>query len=168
MCKKTAKTKWFMAFLIFFPILILFSTQHEAFSKRDNEPLGEIQWYAVRNDNSAGKYAKSSSSIKLMGAFASSSEPASMPISLEFEYTTYKELYMGIVIVNDSGEDKDVTVRFELSGPRSGKEEEDITIPADFTYIAYIKDILGRTGFYTFKGSIRDVGSSKITMSVME
>ena len=167
MCKKTAKTKWFMAFLIFFPILILFSTQHEAFSKTDNEPLGEIQWYAVRNVNSAGKYAKSSSSIKLMGAFASSSEPASMPISLEFEYTTYKELYMGIVIVNDSGEDKDVTVRFELSGPRSGKEE-DITIPADFTYIAYIKDILGRTGFYTFKGSIKDVGSSKTTMSVME
>ena len=167
MCKKTAKTNWFMTFLLVFPFFILFSIQHEVFSKTDNEPLGEIQWYAVRNDNSAGKYAKSSS-IKLMGAFASSSEPASMPISLEFEYTSYKELYMGIVIVNDSGEDKDVTVRFELSGPRSGKEEEDITIPADFTYIAYIKDIFGRTGFYTFKGSIKDVGSSKITMSVLE
>lgn len=167
MYKQTAKTKWFTVFLLVFPFLILSSMQPEVFSKAYDEPLGKIQGFAVKNDNSAGKYAKSSS-IKLMGAFASSSEPASMPISLEFEYTTYKELYMGIVIVNDSGEDKDVTVRFELSGPRSGKEEEDITIPADFTYIAYIKDIFGRTGFYTFKGSIKDVGSSKITMSVTE
>ena len=167
MYKKTANKRWFMAFLFFSTFLILSLIQPEAFSKTYNEPLGEIQWYAVRNDNSAGKYAKSSS-IKLMGAFASSSEPGSIPISLEFEYTAYKELYMGIVIVNDSGEDKDVTVRFEVSGQRSGKEEEDITIPADFTYIAYIKDIFGRTGFYTFKGSIKDVGSSKITMSVME
>ncbi len=168
MYKQTAKTKWFMAFLLFFPILILFSIQHGAFSKTDNEPLGEIQWYAVRINNNAGKYAKASSSIKLMGAFASSSEPESMPISLEFEYTTYKELYMGIVIVNDSGEDKDVTVRFELSGPRSGKEEEDITVPANFTYIAYIKDIFGRPDIYTFKGSIKDVGSSKIKMLFTE
>ena len=167
MYKQTAKTKWFMVFLLFFPFLILSSIQPEVFSKAYDEPLGKIQGYAIRNTNGSEKNAKSSS-IKLMGAFASSSEPASMPISLEFEYTSYKELYMGIVIVNDSGEDKDVTVRFELSGPRSGKEEEDITIPADFTYIAYIKDILGRTGFYTFKGSIKDVGSSKITMSVME
>lgn len=68
-----------------------------------------------------------------MGGFTTSDEPTLLPISLKFEYTTYKEFYMGIVIINDSGEDKDVTVRFELSGPGNGKEEEDITIPADYT-----------------------------------
>lgn len=167
MYKKTVETKWFRAFLLFFPLLILSSIQPEAFSKTHDDPLGKIQWYAIRNTNSNGKYAKSSNII-LMGAFTTSDEPTALPISLEFEYTTYKEFYMGIVIINNSGEDKDVTVTFELSGPRSGKEKEDITIPADFSYIAYIKDIFGRPGFYTFKGSIKDIGSSKIKMLFTE
>ena len=158
---------WFRAFLLVFPFLILSSIQHEAFSKTHDEPLGKIQWHAVRNANSNEKYAKAGDII-LMGAFATSDEPTSLPISLEFEFSTYKEFYMGIVIINDSGDDKDITVRFELTGPRNGKEEEDITVLANFTYIAYIKDIFGRPDLYTFKGSIKDVGSSKIKMLFTE
>lgn len=167
MYKRTAKIKWFTVFLLFFPFLVLSSLQQEAFSKTHDESLGKIQWRAVRNTNSNEKYAKAGD-IVLMGAFATSDEPASLPISLEFEFSTYKEFYMGIVIINDSGDDKDITVRFELTGPRGGKEEEDITVPANFTYIAYIKDIFGRPDIYTFKGSIKDVGSSKIKMLFTE
>ncbi|MBI2470768.1 MAG: hypothetical protein HYV59_05935 [Planctomycetes bacterium] len=167
MYKNTVETKWFRAFLLFFTFLILSSLQQEAFSKTHDEPLGKIQWRAVRNTNSNEKYAKSSDII-LMGAFATSEEPTSLPISLEFEFSTYKEFYMGIVIINDSGDDKDITVRFELTGPRGGKEEEDMTVPANYTYIAYIKDIFGRPDIYTFKGSIKDVGSSKIKMLFTE
>ena len=167
MYKRTAKTKCFMAFLLFFPFLILSSIQAEVFSKAYDEPLGKIQGYAIRNTNSNEKYA-TAGDIVLMGAFATSDEPVSLPISLEFEFSTYKEFYMGIVIINDSGDDKDITVRFELTGPRGGKEEEDITVPANFTYIAYIKDIFGRPDIYTFKGSIKDVGSSKIKMLFTE
>ena len=167
MYKKTVETMWFRAFLLVFPFLILSSIQHEAFSKTHDEPLGKIQWHAVRNANSNEKYA-TAGDIVLMGAFATSDEPVSLPISLEFEFSTYKEFYMGIVIINDSGDDKDITVRFELTGPRGGKEEEDITVPANFTYIAYIKDIFGRPDIYTFKGSIKDVGSSKIKMLFTE
>ena len=167
MYKKTVETMWFRAFLLVFPFLILSSIQHEAFSKTHDEPLGKIQWHAVRNANSNEKYAKAGDII-LMGAFATSDEPTSLPISLEFEFSTYKEFYMGIVIINDSGDDKDITVRFELTGPRNGKEEEDITVLANFTYIAYIKDIFGRPDLYTFKGSIKDVGSSKIKMLFTE
>ena len=167
MYKRTAKTKCFMAFLLFFPFLILSSLQQEAFSKTHDESLGKIQWHAIRNANSNEKYA-TAGDIVLMGAFATSDEPVSLPISLEFEFSTYKEFYMGIVIINDSGDDKDITVRFELTGPRNGKEEEDITVLANFTYIAYIKDIFGRPDIYTFKGSIKDVGSSKIKMLFTE
>ena len=159
MYKKTVETMWFRAFLLVFPFLILSSIRHEAFGKTHDDPLGKIQWHAVRNANSNEKYAKAGDII-LMGAFATSDEPTSLPISLEFEFSTYKEFYMGIVIINDSGDDKDITVRFELTGPRNGKEEEDITVLANFTYIAYIKDIFGRPDLYTFKGSIKDVGSS--------
>ena len=163
MYKRTAKTKCFMAFLLFFPFLILSSLQQEAFSKTHDESLGKIRWHAIRNANSNEKYA-TAGDIVLMGAFATSDEPVSLPISLEFEFSTYKEFYMGIVIINDSGDDKDITVRFELTGPRGGKEEEDITVPANFTYIAYIKDIFGRPDIYTFKGRIKEVGRSQITM----
>ncbi|HHT9137464.1 MAG TPA: hypothetical protein ACFYEK_09510 [Candidatus Wunengus sp. YC60] len=169
MYKRTMETKWFRAFLLFFPFLILSSLQQEAFSKTHDESLGKIQWCAVRNTKSNEKYATATSSdIILMGAFATSTEPTSLPISLEFEFSTYKEFYMGIVIINDSGNDKDITARFELTGPRGGKEEEDITVPANYTYIAYIKDIFGRPDIYTFKGSIKDVGSSKIKMLFTE
>lgn len=167
MYKKTVETMWFRAFLLVFPFLILSSIRHEAFGKTHDDPLGKIQWHAVRNANSNEKYAKAGDII-LMGAFATSDEPTSLPISLEFEFSTYKEFYMGIVIINDSGDDKDITVRFELTGPRGGKEEEDITVLANFTYIAYIKDIFGRPDLYTFKGSIKDVGSSKIKMLFTE
>ncbi|MBM4056536.1 MAG: hypothetical protein FJ264_18095 [Planctomycetes bacterium] len=167
MYKRTAKTKWFTVFLLFFPFLILSSLQQEAFSKTHDEPLGKIQWHAIENPAHNAKYAKAGD-IVLMGAFATTTEPTSLPISLEFEFSTYKEFYMGIVVINDSGDDKDITVRFELAGPRSGKEEEDITVPANFTYIAYIKDIFGRPDLYTFKGSIKDVGSSKIKMLFTE
>jgi len=167
MYKQTEKTKWCAVFLLFFPFLVLSSIQSEVFSKAYDEPLGKIQGHAVRNANSNEKYAKAGDII-LMGAFATSDEPTSLPISLEFEFSTYKEFYMGIVIINDSGDDKDITVRFELTGPRNGKEEEDITVLANFTYIAYIKDIFGRPDLYTFKGSIKDVGSSKIKMLFTE
>jgi len=167
MYKKTVGTKWFRAFLLFFPFLILSLIQPEAFSKTYNEPLGEIQWYAVRNENSGGKYAKSSN-IKLMGAFASSDEPTTQPISLKFEYTVSDKLYVGVAIVNDSGEDKDITVIFDVFGPRSGKEEEDFTIPADYTYFAYIYESPYRPGFYTYKISVKGAGSAKIKLLFTE
>ena len=74
MYKRTAKTKCFMAFLLFFPFLVLSSIQSGVFSKAYDEPLGKIQGYAIRNANSSEKYAKSSN-IVLLGAFASSDEP---------------------------------------------------------------------------------------------
>lgn len=165
MSKKTTKTKWFMAFLLCIPLFILSSLPRNAFCGIADESLGKIQWHAIENPHYHAKSAKSGDDIVLMGAFASTTEPVSLPISLEFEFSTYEQFYMGIVIFNDSGEDKDITVRFELSGTRSGKEEETVTLPANYAYIAYIKDIFGRPGYYTFKGSIKDVGSSKIRMS---
>lgn len=167
MYKKTIKTKLVVACVLFFLLFIVFSFQQKAFSGMRDGPLGKIQWHAIENPAHNAKYAKAGD-IVLMGAFATTTEPTSLPISLEFEFSTYKEFYMGIVVINDSGDDKDITVRFELAGPRSGKEEEDITVPANFTYIAYIKDIFGRPDLYTFKGSIKDVGSSKIKMLFTE
>lgn len=168
MCRRPVKTKWFMAFMLFIPLFILSSLPRNAFCGIADEPLGKIQWHAIENPHYHAKSAKSDDDIVLMGAFASTSEPTSLPLSLEFEFLTYEQFYMGIVIFNDSGEDKDITVRFELSGPRSGKEQEDVTLPANYAYIAYIKDVFGRPGYYTFKGSIKDVGSSKIRMSFTE
>lgn len=168
MYKKTVETKWFRAFLLFFPFLILSSIQPDVSSKTYDEPMGKILGYAIRNTNNNGKYASSSSDIVLMGAFASSDEPTTQPISLKFEYTTFDKFYVGVVIINNSGADKDVTVIFELSGPRSGKEEEDFTIPADYTYFAYIYDGLSRPGFYTYKISVKGAGSAKIKLLFTE
>ena len=167
MYKKTVETKWFRAFLLFFPLLILSSIQPEAFSKTHDDPLGKIQWYAVRNTKSSEKYA-TSSDIVLMGAFATSDEPTTQPIPLKFEYTTFDKFYVGVAIINDSGEDKDVTVVFELSGLRSGKEQEDFTMPADYTYFAYIYDGLSRPGYYTYKISVKGAGSAKIKLLFTE
>ena len=57
MYKQTAKTKWFMVFLLFFPFLIMSSIQPEVFSKAYDEPLGKIQGHAIRNTNNNEKYA---------------------------------------------------------------------------------------------------------------
>ncbi len=149
------------------PILILFFLQPSlALSKTYNGTLSKIQGYAVPHTGNK-KYAKKDI-IKLMGAFATLDIPTAQPISLKFEYTTFDKLYMGIAIVNYSGDDKDVTVTFELSGPRGGIETEDVTVPAASTYYAYIYDTLGRPGFYTFRGSVKDVGTSKITLFFTE
>jgi hypothetical protein len=75
---------------------------------------------------------------------------------------------VGIVIINTSDRDKDVTVTFELSGIRSGKEDAEFTIPGESTFLAYIDDTLGRPGFYTYKAGIKNVGSSKITLMLTE
>lgn len=167
MYKQTAKAKWFTVFLLIFPLLVLSSIQSAVFSKAYDEPLGKIQGYAFRNTNGNEKYAKSNN-IVLMGAFASSDEPTTQPIPLKFEYTTFDKFYVGVVIVNNSGKDKDVTVIFELSGQRSGKEEEYFTIPADYTYFAYIYDGLSRPGFYTYKISAKGAGSAKIKLLFTE
>ena len=167
MYKQTAKTKWFMVFLLFFPFLILSSIQPEVFSKAYDESMGKIQGYAIRNTDSNEKYA-TSSDIVLMGAFASSDEPTTQPISLKFEYTTFDEFYVGVAIINNSGKDKDVTVIFKLSGQRSGEEKEGFTIPADYTYFAYIYDGLSRPGFYTYKISVKGAGSAKIKLLFTE
>ncbi len=167
MYKQTAKTKWFMVFLLFFPFLILSFIQSEVFSNTPDAPLGKIQGYAVRNTDSNKKYA-TSSDILLMGAFASPDEPTTQPISLKFEYTVSDKLYVGVAIINDSGEDKDVTVIFDVSGPRGGKEEEDFNIPADYTYFAYIYEAPYRPGFYTYKISVKGAGSAKIKLLITE
>ena len=167
MYKKTAKTKLFRSFLLFIPILIMSFIQPEVFSKTHDEHLGKIQGYAIRNTNNNEKYA-TSSDIVLMGAFATSDEPTTQPIPLKFGYTTFDKFYVGVAIVNDSGEDKDVIVVFELSGLRSGKEQEDFTIPADSTYFAYIYDGLSRAGYYTYKISVKGAGSAKIKLLFTE
>lgn len=164
----TTKTKCmiYKSFLLFIPILILFSVQPEVFSKIQKESLGEIQGYAIRNTNTYKK-AKTDN-VVVMGAFASTEEPTTQPIPIKFKYITFENFYMGIAIINTADRDKDVTVTFELSGPRGGTEDADFTIPADSTYFAYIEDILGRPGFYTFKGGIKGVGSSKIKLLLTE
>lgn len=154
-------------FLLFIPVFILFFLPSPlVFSEIQEGSLGKIQGYVVHNSNNR-KYAIRDN-IKLMGAFATADLPVSQPISLKFEYTTFDKLYMGVVIINYSGNDKDVTVTFELSGPRGGVEKEDITIPASSTYYAYIYDTLGRPGFYTFRGDVEGIGSLKIRMLFTE
>lgn len=153
--------------LPFMSVLTLFFLQPSlVFSEIREGSLGRIQGHAIHNANNR-RYAIKDN-IKLMGAFATLDLPVSQPISLKFEYTTFDKLYMGVVIINYSGNDKDVAVTFELSGPRGGVEKEVITIPASSTYYAYIYDTLGRPGFYTFRGEVEGVGGLKIRMLFTE
>ncbi len=169
MCREAASEKRGIhkIFLFSIPVLTSFFLQSTLlFGEIQEGSLTKIQGYAIHNTDNK-KNAKGDI-IKLMGAFATSDLPVSQPISLKFEYTTFEKLYMGVVIINYSGNDKDVTVTFRLSGPRGGVEKEVITIPASSTYYAYIYDTLGRPGFYTFQGGVKDIGSLKVTMLFTE
>jgi len=149
------------AFFLSIPILILFSIQSEVFSKTGEEFRWKIQGYAFKNANVKSTKSRS---ITVMGAFATSDEPTEEPIPLKFEFPTFSKYYVGIVIINNSSADKDVTVTFELFGSRNGKEDAEFTVPGESTFLAYIDDTLGRPGFYTYKVGIKDLGSSKITL----
>jgi hypothetical protein len=155
------------ALLWFIPMIMLFLIQHETLSKTNKSFMGKIQGYALPN-TSNNLSAKKDKDIALLGVFASSDEPVSQPLYIKFAYTAFNKFYMGIVIYNDSDSDKDVVVTFELSGPRRGKEEDEVTIPKNSTYIAYIYDILGRPGIYTFTGGIKDNESSKMRFILEE
>ena len=152
-------------FLLSMLILLLFPMNPIAFGKTQKETLWNIRGYAIRNS-----IIKSSQSdpIVVMGAFATAEEPTTEPIPLTYEYPTFSKFYVGIVVINTSDRDKDVTVTFELSGIRSGKEDAEFTIPGESTFLAYIDDTLGRPGFYTYKTGIKNVGSSKITLMLTE
>lgn len=135
------------------------------FGKTQKETLWNIRGYAIRNT-----IVKSTRSepMAVLGAFATTEEPTTEPIPLTYEYPTFTKFYVGIVIINMSDRDKDVTVTFELSGIRSGKEDAEFTIPGESTFLAYIDDTLGRPGFYTYKAGIKNGGSSKITLMLTE
>lgn len=168
MHKRIWKTKRapFKVFLLSFSAFILFSLQSEVFSKTSEESRWNIQGYALKN--TANIKNTQSDSLVVMGAFATADEPTAEPIPLKYEYPTFSRFYVGIVIVNNSNRDKDVTVTFELSGIRNGKEDAAFTIPGESTFLAYIDDTLGRSGFYTYKVGIKNSGSSKITLMLTE
>ncbi len=164
MYKRIWKTKRasFKVFLLSISVLFLFSLQSEVFGKIGKGSRWNIRGYAIKNV-AISKNTKSDFLV-VMGAFATSDEPTAEPIPLKYEYPTFSRFYVGIVIVNNSNRDKDVTVTFELSGIRSGKEDAEFTIPRESTFLAYIDDTLGRPGFYTYKVGVKNSGSSKITL----
>lgn len=164
MHKRIWKTKRvpYKVFLLSISVLFLLSLQSEVFSKTGKESRWNIQGYALKN--TANTKNTKSDSLVVMGAFATTDEPTTEPIPLKYEYSTFSRFYVGIVIVNNSDRDKDVTVTFELSGLRSGKEDAEFTIPRETTFLAYIDDTLGRPGFYTYKVGVKNSGSSKITL----
>jgi hypothetical protein len=132
------------------------------FGKTGGESRWNIQGYAFKN-NAISKKTKSNALV-VMGAFATAEEPTTEPIPLTHKYPTFSRFYVGVVIVNNSDRDKDVTVTFELFGIRSGKEEAEFTIPGKSTFLAYIDDTLGRAGFYTYRAGLKNSESSKITL----
>lgn len=168
MHKRIWKTKHvlYRVFLLSISFVFLCSLQSEVFSKTDGESRWNIRGYALKN-TAAIKSTKSGSMV-VMGAFATAEEPTAEPIPLIFEFPTFSRFYVGIVIINNSDKDKDVTVTFELSGIRNGKENAEFTVPEESTFLAYIDDTLGRTGFYTYKIGIKNVGSSNITLMLTE
>lgn len=163
MQKRTSNAKLWISrvFFLSISILILLAMQSEVFSKTSKKPRWEIQGYAFKNTNTK---STKSNSLAVMGAFATSDEPTTEPIPLKFVFPTFSKYYVGIVIVNNSSADKDVTVTFELFGIRNGKEDAEFTVPGESTFLAYIDDTLGRPGFYTYKVGIKNLGSSKITL----
>ncbi|MDN3513398.1 MAG: hypothetical protein NG747_03245 [Candidatus Brocadia sp.] len=165
MQKKISKSVIDKAIILSIPFLILLSIQSAVFSKTGDESLWRIQGYALKNANV--KTTKSNT-ITVMGTFATSEEPTTIPVPLAFEFPTFSKFYVGVAIINTSSSDKDVTVTFALSGARSGKEDAEFTVPGGSTFLAYIDDTLGRPGFYVYKVGVKDLGSSKITLMLTE
>ncbi|MFN3532272.1 MAG: hypothetical protein ACK41Q_07140 [Candidatus Brocadia sp.] len=168
MHKRTWKMKRvpYKVFLLSILVLFLFSLQSEVFSKTGEGSRWNIQGHALKN--TANTKNTKSDSLVVMGTFATADEPTTEPIPLKYEYPTFSRFYVGIVIVNNSDRDKDVTVTFELFGVRNGKEDAEFTVPGESTFLAYIDDTLGRPGFYTYKVGIKNSGSSKITLMLTE
>lgn len=156
----------YKTFFISISVILSFFLQPEVFCKTGEESRWNIQGYALKNI--APKKNSKPDAMVIMGAFASVDEPTTEPVLLTYEFPTFSRFYVGIVIVNTSAKDKDVTIIFELSGLRSGKEDAEFTIPGESTFIAYIDDTLGRTGFYTYKIGIKNLNSSKITLMLTE
>lgn len=155
----------YVMFLFFISTLISCFIQPRVFCA-ERETADRIQGFAVWNENAVEKTG--TKNVELMGAFATSDAPSSQPILLSFEFVTFQTLYMGVVIINSDDKDRDVEVVFDISGPVNIREKKEITVPANTTYYAYIEDIFSRPGFYTFKGSIRGGGSSKIRILLTE
>ncbi len=132
----------------------------------DEASRWNIQGYARKN--TATVKSTKTDSMVVMGAFATAEEPTAEPIPLLYEYPTFSRFYVGIVIINNSDRDKDVTVTFELSGLRSGKENAEFAVPGESTFLAYIDDTLGRPGFYTYKIGVKNSGSSRITLMLTD
>ncbi|TVM00500.1 MAG: hypothetical protein CV087_14140 [Candidatus Brocadia sp. WS118] len=153
-------------FFLSISVILSFLLHPEVFCKPREESRWNIQGYALKN--MAPKKNSKSDAIVIMGAFASVDEPTTELIPLTYEYPTFSRFYVGIVIMNTSDKDKDVTVTFELFGIRSGKEDAEFTIPGESTFLAYIDDTLGRAGFYTYKIGLKNLDSSKITLRMTE
>lgn len=162
---KTKRTPYKILFLSI-SVVLSFWLQSEVLGKTGEEPHWNIQGYAFKN--SAPQKNSKSGALVIMGTFSSVDEPTTEPILLTYEFPTFSRFYVGIVIVNTHAKDKDVTVTFELSGLRSGKEDAEFTIPGESTFLAYIDDTLGRPGFYTYKIGIKNLNSSKITLMLTE
>lgn len=154
--------------LLFALVMVPCAFQPKAHGNADLEPIGKIQGFAIGHETSS-KYAKADS-LYIMGAFATSDDPTTLTqsIPLKFDYKVFDKFYVGVAITNDSGNDYDVTVTFEISGPRNGKEEDYFTIPADSTYYAYIYDSQSRPGFYSYKMAVEKAGSAKIKLQFSE
>ncbi len=167
MCKEFVKLRCIMyvVFLFFISTLISCFIQPSVFCA-ERETADRIKGFAVWNENTTEK--TSTKNVELMGAFATSDAPSSQPIPLTFEFATFQALYMGVVIINSADKDRDVEIVFNISGPVNIREKQEITVPANTTYYAYIEDIFSRPGFYTFKGSIRGGGSSRIRVLLTE
>lgn len=154
------------SFFLTISVILSFLLQPEVFCKTGEGSRWNIQGYALKNV--APKKNSKSDALVILGAFASVNEPTTEPVLLTYEFPTFSRFYVGTVIVNTSDKDKDVTITFELSGLRSGKEDAAFTIPRESTFFAYIDDTLGRTGFYTYKIGIKNQNSSKITLMLTE
>ncbi|MBE7444620.1 MAG: hypothetical protein HS132_05010 [Planctomycetia bacterium] len=162
-----AKINHVLCTSILVSMLILFFSPMEprVFGETQKETLWNIRGHAIRNTITKSSQSKP---MVIMGAFSTTEEPTTEPIPLTYEYPTFSKFYVGIVVINTGERDKDITVTFELSGIRSGKEDAEFTIPRESTFLAYINDTLARPGFYTYKASIKNVGSSKITLMLTE
>lgn len=147
-------------------VILSFLLHPDVFCETGEANRWNIQGYALKNI--APQKKSKSNSVIIMGAFASTDEPTTEPIPLTYEFSTFSKFYVGVVIVNPSDKDKNITVTFELSGIRNGKENAEFTIPGKSTFLAYIDDTLGRMGFYTYKIGIKNLNSATITLMLTE
>ncbi len=159
-----AKYTTYRFFLMFLPILFIFSLQ----------PWALCQTQTASLEKKLGKW---NNDIVLLGAFATEEEPEENPcpdngVPLKLTYSTDDNFHIGIIVQNNTDKKHKATVRFKLFGKkRKGRDRlKDIKIGTGTNYLS-ISDSLSRPGNYRYiiklhVGSLQIKRKTKIFLKV--